>query len=216
MSRPLAVVYAGPASLPGCPEAAAGALASSSFAFEIEFAGRRDLARLLAARPALYCQPGGGELRPAWRRLRRDAEAIRAYVRSGGRYLGFCLGGYLAGDDPGFGLLAGPVDSYLAAPGAEVAGPQSTIVEVDWAGTPRRLYFQDGCFFTPGPGTEVVARYRTGLAAAVVAAFGAGRVAVCGPHPEATDDWFRDEDLPPLARPTLDLAHDLNDRVMEP
>jgi len=209
---PLAVVYRGPASLPGCPEAAARALASSPYGFRVEFTQGR-LTTLAGA--TLYCQPGGDELAPAWRRLHRDARVVRDYVRAGGRYLGFCLGGYLAGDDPGFGLLEGATDSYVGTPGADVTGEASRVVDVTWAGRRRAVYFQDGCYFTPGPATEVVARYANGLAAAVVSPFGLGWVAVSGPHPEATDDWFADDDLPPLASPSLDLAHDLIRRVME-
>jgi len=45
----------------------------------------------------IYAQPGGGELTPAYRRMRKHRSAIRNYVALGGNYLGFCLGGYLAG-----------------------------------------------------------------------------------------------------------------------
>ncbi|MFP5416286.1 MAG: BPL-N domain-containing protein [Actinomycetes bacterium] len=209
---PLAVVYRGEASLPGCPEAAARALASSPYRFRIQYA-RPTESSLRGA--ALYCQPGGGDLGPAWRRLRKDARVVRDFVQAGGRYLGFCLGGYLAGDDPGFGLLAGATDRYVGTPGCEVSGEGSQIVDVTWAGRRRSVYFQDGCYFVAGPSTEVVATYANGLPAAVVSACGQGWVGVTGPHPEASDDWFRDEDLPPLAVPTTDLAHDLIRRVME-
>ncbi|MBK8463059.1 MAG: hypothetical protein IPL36_08515 [Nigerium sp.] len=212
-ARPVAVVYRGRASLPGCPEAAADVLASSPYGFRVAFARRRP-ASLDGV--ALYCQPGGGELLPAWRRLRRSSGVIGDYVRSGGRYLGFCLGGYLAGDDPGFGLLEGAVDTYVGSRGSEVADETARIIDVTWAGERRAVYFQDGCTFTAGPATEVVARYANGLPAAVVAACGSGRVAVTGPHPEATDDWFVDDGLPPVTRRTTDLAHDLIRRLMEP
>ena len=208
---PLAVVYRGRASSPGCPEAAARVLASSPYGFRVEFTGRRMPS---LAGVALYCQPGGDDLAPAWRHLRRDARAVRDYVLGGGRYLGFCLGGYLAGDDPGFGLLKGPTDSYARTPGAEVSDEAPRVIDVVWAGEQRTVYFQDGCYFRPGPAIDVVARYTNGLPAAVVSPFGAGWVAVSGPHPEATDDWFVEDDLVPPARPTADLAHDLICRAM--
>lgn len=208
----LAVVYRGPASLPGCPEAAAHALRSSPHRFRVAFTDGR---RLDLTGASLYCQPGGGELGPAWRRLRRDAGTVRDFVGGGGRYLGFCLGAYLAGHDPGFGLLDGDVDSY-AAPGRQVTGDAPRIVEVEWGGRRRSIYFEDGCYLAPGPAARVVARYPDGLAAATVSPYGAGWVGVAGPHPEATDDWFADEGLPPLAPPTADLAHDLIAQVMEP
>ncbi len=211
MTRPVAVVYRGRASVPGCAEAAARVLALNPLGFRVEFSNvcPRSLSGV-----ALYCQPGGGELAPAWRRLRREADAIRAFVAGGGRYLGWCLGGYLAGDDPGFGLLEGAVDSYAGTAGAEVLDEAPRVVETDWAGVRREVYFQDGCHFTPGTSTEVVARYRNGLPAAVVSPYGAGRVAVCGPHPEATEDWFVDDGLPVPRERTDDLAHDLIRRLM--
>lgn len=219
MTPPLALVYRGKATVPGCPEAAARLLAQSPHAFRIAYVGEREEERLTAdvlARASLYVQPGGDELKPAWRRLRRHAPAIRAYVAGGGRYLGFCLGGYLAGHEPGFGLLEHDTDQYLATPGAEVHDERATVIEVLWGTRRRRLYFQDGCSFTPGPRTEVVATYRNGQAAAVVNPFGAGRVAAVGPHPEATDDWFRADDLPPVYPTTVDLGLDLIARVMRP
>ncbi len=209
---PLAIVYRGPAALPGCPEAAANALASSRYRFRVEFT---DSPARNLGRAALYCQPGGGSLKPAWRRLRKDADAIAEFVRAGGRYLGFCLGGYLAGDDPGFGLLDGSTDSYVGAPGSEVRDEDPQLIDITWNGQRRTLYFQDGCFFKPGPATEVVARYPNGLAAAVITPFGAGWVGVVGPHPEATDDWFIDDDLPVPTRTSVDLAHDLIHRLVE-
>ena len=36
---------------------------------------------------------------------------MQDYVAGGGRYLGFCLGAFLAGDDPGFALLPSGVDT---------------------------------------------------------------------------------------------------------
>lgn len=219
MNPPLALVYRGKAASPGCPEAAARLLTRSPLGFRIAYVGEREQHRLttdVLAQASLYVQPGGGELKPAWRHLRRYAPAIQTYVAGGGRYLGFCLGGYLAGHAPGFALLEHDTDQYIATKRAEVRDERATTVEVTWGGQRRRLYFQDGCFFTPGPHTEVVATYRNGRAAAVVSPYGAGRVAAVGPHPEATDDWFRDDDLPPATPPTVDLGLDLIARVMRP
>jgi hypothetical protein len=42
--------------------------------------------------------------------------------------------------------------------------------------------------------------------------FGNGRVAVTGPHPEATDDWYADYGLP--VHHTRDLALDLAEAAM--
>ena len=50
--------------------------------------------------------------------------------------------------------------------------------------------------------------------AAAVAAFGAGRVGVVGPHPEATPDWYADAGLDVPRTTAADLGHDLLDEVL--
>ena len=216
----LALIYRGPASKPGCPEAVAQLLRRSRWDMDVQYVGPREPRRLspeVLAAATIYAQPGGGELGPAYRRLRRDAAAIRTYVGSGGRYLGFCLGGYLAGETPGFGLLPGDTDQYISSPGSGTTTDQDTVVEVLWRGHRRAVFFQDGPWFDLDPDrgpAEVLAVYGNGLPAAVVAPYGRGTVGVVGPHPEATSDWFDDAGLrrpEPLA---LDLGLELVDRVM--
>jgi glutamine amidotransferase-like uncharacterized protein len=220
MARPLALVYRGPASVPGCPEAVADLLARSSWNFEIAYVGPRESSPLTAdvlSRAALYAQPGGGTLGKAYRRLRKQAGAIRDFVGSGGRYLGFCLGGYLAGETPGFGLLPGDTDQYVASRGAGTTTDEDTILRVRWGNEQREVFFQDGPYFTLDPArgpAQVLAAYDNGLPAAVVAPFGRGAVGVVGPHPEATPDWFTDAGLPLPRRPAVDLGLDLIERTM--
>ncbi|MFL4901926.1 BPL-N domain-containing protein [Streptomyces sp. MMS24-I2-30] len=215
--RPLALVYRGPASLPGCPEAVAGMLSRGPWQWEVRFTGPREELPLSAAslsHASVYAQPGGGTLVPAYLRLFRRRRAIRDFVRAGGRYLGFCLGGYLAGATPGFGLLPGDTDRYISMAGATVQDDGDTLIEVSWRGRPRTLYFQDGPVFVLDEHADasVLATYADGSPAALVAPFGAGRVAVTGPHPEATDDWYTSQGLPVLH--TLDLAMDLVEEAM--
>lgn len=216
----LALVYRGPASVPGCPEAVAELLRRSDWDLDVHFVGPREelplKARTLAG-ATLYAQPGGGELEPAYRRLRKKSAAIQDFVRGGGHYLGFCLGSYLAGETPGFGLLPGDTDQYIASARAGIAHARDAVIRVRWSGHEREVYFQDGPYFVLDPGrgsAEVVARYDNGLPAAVVASFGAGVVGVVGPHPEATADWFTDAGLRVPARLGFDLGLDLLDRVM--
>ncbi len=239
--RRLALVYRGPASLPGCPEAVAALLSSGPWDLDVRYVGPEEDLPLSAeslSRAVLYAQPGGGTLDAAYRILRGQRRAIRAFVRGGGRYVGFCLGGYLAGATPGFGLLPGDTDQYIATPGATVHDEDSTVVRVTWRGTPRSVYFQDGPVFVLDTGTDtdtgtgtgtgtadadeiggardtgvrILARYDNGTTAALVAPCGAGRVAVTGPHPEATPDWYTDHGL--TAQRTRDLACDLVDSVL--
>lgn len=214
---PLALVYRGPASLPGCSEAVAGLLEGSRWGFDVRYTGPREEIPLSAealAGAAVYAQPGGGDLDRGYRHLKRHRDLLRDFVARGGRYLGFCLGGYLAGATPGFALLPGDTDQYIATPGATVDDEEDTLVDVRWRGRDRSVFFQDGpCFLLePGNRAGVLATYPNGAVAALVTPYGAGRVAVVGPHPEATDDWFTDAGLP--VRHAQDLGLDLVDAVM--
>lgn len=215
--RPLALVYRGPASEPaGCAEAVAELLESSRYGFDVRHVGPREALPLTAdtlAAAAVYAQPGGGTLRAGWRAMRRDRDAVRDYVGGGGRYLGFCLGGYLAGATPGFGLLPGDTDRWIDSDGASVTHDGDAVVRVDWQGRERELFFQDGPRFLLDDGAaRVLARYSNRAVAAAVMPFGAGRVGVVGPHPEAGPEWFSDAGLP--RTDARDLGHRLIDEVM--
>lgn len=215
--RPSALVYRGPASRPdGCAEAVAALLASSRHGFDVRFVGPREDLPLTAgtlAAAAVYAQPGGGTLRAGWKAMRRDRDTLRGYVAGGGRYLGFCLGGYLAGATPGFGLLPGDTDRWIDSPGASVTHDGDAVVRLDWQGRERALFFQDGPQFLLDDGAaRVLARYSNRAVAAAVMPFGAGRVGVVGPHPEAGPDWFADAGLPRVDG--RDLGHQLIDEVM--
>ncbi|MGY4652971.1 BPL-N domain-containing protein [Mycobacterium sp. URHB0021] len=225
----LALVYRGPASLPGCPEAVAELLSASALGLRVDFVGPDEARRLSAASLAgaiVYAQPGGADLDDAYRHMRPHRKTIRQFVSNGGRYLGFCLGGYLAGSSPGFDLLPGDSEQYIGSTLSTVHTDQDTVVEVSWRGRRRRLYFQDGPLFRFDAGAEVgvLATYPNHTVAAAVTRFGRGRVGVVGPHPEAEADWFTDSHLldpacyqpdPAVAR-GRDLGLDLLDEVMRP
>lgn len=220
MTAPLALVYRGKAARPaGCPEAVAALLGGSSRGFDVRYVGPREDLSLtpdVLTAAAVYAQPGGGELEPAYRRLRKHRGTIRDFVAGGGCYLGFCLGGYLAGATPGFGLLPGDTDQHIAAAGAAVRHDRDTVLDVRWRGATRRMFFQDGPAFHLEPAAravEVLARYPNGEIAALAAPFGRGAVGVVGPHPEADAGWFRDAGLPVPAA-TADLGHDLVDATL--
>jgi hypothetical protein len=205
----LAVVYRGPATLPGCPEAVTAVLAAAGHdVVGVGPDGERPLDARTLADAAIYAQPGGGTLRHAWRHVRRHRRLLRGWVADGGCYLGFCLGAYLAGHGPGLGLLPGDTDQYVTSPHATVDDPDlDTVVDLRWRGFRRTVFFQDGARFVRTGDADVLARYPGGEPAALVASHGAGRVGVVGPHPEATADWFTDVGLP--VHDARDLAHDL-------
>ncbi|WP_040390323.1 BPL-N domain-containing protein [Catelliglobosispora koreensis] len=218
-ARPVALVYRGPASLPGCPEAVAELLRSSLCGFEVHYVGPREktpLSDAALAGAAVYAQPGGDSLKRGYRHMRRHRDSIRKFVHSGGRYLGFCLGGYLAGATPGFALLPGDTDQYIASPRATIDSEDNTLVRLRWRGQERVLFFQDGPYFwvRPEASVAVMATYPNGTIAAMVSGFGSGRVGVVGPHPEATQDWYTDAGLRMTGSLGADLGHDLVETVM--
>lgn len=219
--RPRALVYRGPATVAGCPEAVVELLSASRWDFDIHYVGPRERLALTPealAGATLYAQPGGGTLSRGYKHMRRHRSAIRDFVQSGGGYLGFCLGGYLAGATPGFALLPGDTDQYIASRRATVDSEDNALVEVSWRGSRRTLFFQDGPHFelSPDASATVLATYPNKTIAAVVVGFGAGQVGVVGPHPEATDDWFTDAGLRTPKRLGFDLGLDLIDAVMKP
>jgi hypothetical protein len=211
-TRPLALVYRGPASTPGCSEGVAALLDSAGF--HPAYCGPDEeyaVSGETLAKAAVYAQPGGGDLDPAWRRMRDHADEIRGYVRGGGNYLGFCLGGYLAGATPGFGLLPGDTDQYPGSSGAHLRSTKDMVLPVTWRGTEHRMYFQDGPMFQlrSDAAATILATYSSGAVAAAVVPYGRGRVGVVGPHPEADQSWFSGEHLDSTDALHPELGRDL-------
>jgi glutamine amidotransferase-like uncharacterized protein len=220
-SRPVALVYRGPAGCSGCSEAVAALLQNSKWNFDVQYVGPKEHLRISAAvlkSATLYAQPGGdGSLSQAYHRLQRDASVIQNFVKSGGHYLGICMGGYLAGMHPGFKLLPGDTDSFISSPQASVTTTADTIIKVNWRDQPRYMYFQDGPYFIlkrDATGVTVLATYTNGKIAAMVAPYGKGRIGVSGPHPEAAADWYNAYHLVDPDGPDADLGHDLIDTLM--
>jgi glutamine amidotransferase-like uncharacterized protein len=219
--HPLALVYFGPAGCIRCSEAVAAMLESSKWHFDVKYVGPNESLHLSAAllkTATLYVQPGGnGTLESAYDLMRPDESLIRNFVQSGGHYLGFCMGGYLAGATPGYDLLPGDSNEFVTSPGASVKTTGDTTVKVYWRGQPRTLFFQDGPYFIlnhDAHGVVVLARYTNGEIAALATPFGHGMVGVTGPHPEATDEWYSVHHLPIPKSLNLDLGYDLINTVM--
>lgn len=219
--RPTALIYRGPAGCQGCSEPVARLLQTAPSPLHVVYCGPGESVRLSAqalSSAVLYVQPGGGDdLDLAWSELRPHADDIRGWVRGGGHYLGICMGGYLAGRAPGFGLLPGDSDEYITAVGATVRTDGDAMVTVSWRGQSRHLYFQDGPYFRlrPNCGATVLATYPNGLAAAVVARYGRGSVGVSGPHPEAPASWYSESGLTNPDGVRLDLGYDLVEATLK-
>lgn len=145
----------------------------------------------------------GLDLKSAYEEVKHFETSLQEFVRAGGNYLGFCLGAYLAGNTPGFGLLPNGVDvgSEAEQPGSQVGNDDNAIIQVDWTFSGhgqteknRWLFFQEGAYIKgmkKDQGT-VIARYsKSGDVAGSVTKYGSGWVGLIGPHPEADETWCK-------------------------
>lgn len=118
---------------------------------------------------------------------------LKTYLSQGGRYLGICGGAYLASlgwpeEDrfvEGLALVPAQSDGYDQ-------DFEAKIYPVTWLGETRQMYYQAGPSFALAESPESVARlayFEDRQLAALMSTFGAGKVAVSGPHPEAPDSW---------------------------
>lgn len=197
--KPLALVYKGPAACSSCSSAAAKLVRSTKPRFRVAYVGPRQRLKINSRtlrRAALYVQPGGDTSVDRANRLlgSKARSTIRGYVRSGGRYLGLCQGGYLAGSKPGMNLLRpGNSGQYITSPGALTRSARDTVIPVRFGKRTYRVYFQDGPYFERdhSRGVRVMSRYTNGRSAVLVKKYGAGRIAVVGFHPEAPSSWYR-------------------------
>lgn len=120
---------------------------------------------------------------------------VQDYMRSGGRYLGICMGAYFAGHYY-FDVLDG-IDTvrYIKRPGADISREDETISNVMWNRKPFNMYFFDGCAIVGDiRKIKVFATYRNGDAMAAIH----GRVGLIGCHPESLEYWYEDKSMMPF------------------
>jgi len=222
-TKPIALVYRGPASgYSGNSEAVAALLRSDHTNFSVIYVGPEEEVSvqdgLMLENVVLYAQPGGdGTVDQAYKTMSSDAVAIRSFVQNGGRYLGFCMGGYFVDDDPGFGLGLN-TDQYISLPDATVKTERDNLVQVSWRGNTRWMFFQDGPYFIPDSNVKdqtILATYTNGKIAAMVQPYGKGKIGVSGPHPEADASWYEAAGLIDPDGLDADLFHDLIDTLMQ-
>ena len=196
-------IYRGPAGCADCSENVKTALQRLNPNYQIDFVGADepiDITPHTLARYDLYVQPGGGQDIPGALDSLGDerAEAIRDYVAKGGRYLGLCMGAYLA-DDNNLGLIPHALDTEAGRPGFEVTGIDDAAVRVTWAGQADHVFYQDGPYFPKASADapyKTLATYHNGDVAAARYAYQKGVVVLSGPHPEAGQEWFENADIP--------------------
>ena len=202
-------IYRGAAGCDNCSENVAKALQRVNPNVQIDFVGADepiDITPQTLARYDLYVQPGGGQDIPGALRSLGEArsEAIRGYVANGGRYLGLCMGAYLA-DDTNLGLIPQDLDGEAGRPGFEVPGIADAAVQVTWGGKADQVFFQDGPYMPKAGHYTTLATYHNGDVAAARYTFEKGVVVLSGPHPEASQEWFENAEIPLSKMPKNDL-----------
>lgn len=126
--------------------------------------------------------------------IKDKARLVRSYVKKGGRYLGICMGAYIAG--PMYFNILGSTsaEQYVADPTSEISTEKETIADVTIAGKIYSTYFYDGPVFEKYLRTNnVLARYKNGKAACIIKKYKQGKVLCVGPHLEAQKSWYSDK-----------------------
>jgi glutamine amidotransferase-like uncharacterized protein len=128
------------------------------------------------------------------------AKAVSTWLEAGGTYLGICGGAIMACDswDDDTGHHA-TLELFPTQSESFVEDQSAKILPIRWSGKSVPMFFQYGPTFLKGAGfprgTETFATYSNGKVAGLTYIHGKGKVALLGPHPEATKDWLS-EDLP--------------------
>jgi glutamine amidotransferase-like uncharacterized protein len=129
-------------------------------------------------------------------KLKAIKKELQDYVRTGGRYLGICMGAYFA-DRNYFDLLAKNTRAvqYVKRKQSTITHEKRAIVTVNWQGKEKSMYFHDGTAFVPSFWSskisgEIIAVYNNNDAAALIQKSGQGKIGLIGPHPEAQKWWF--------------------------
>ena len=139
------------------------------------------------------CFPGGfGDADRFDRLLKWNYDSVRNFVKSGGKYLGICMGAYWA-DKHYFDILDDVrVEQYIKRPTACTRRPHPKAMPVQWLNNFERMYFYDGCTFI-GNNMDVVASYSNGDPMAIVQ----NNIKLIGCHPESEQWWYDKSYLKP-------------------
>lgn len=129
---------------------------------------------------------------------------IRRYVEAGGRCVGVCAGAYLLAREVRYdgktypyplglfdGVANGPVPGLAPYPEPGTARLTLTAAGEKRGLKPlagRNVYYSGGPSFSGGTGTEVLARYADGSAAAIARPVGKGEIVLIGVHAEIVSD----------------------------
>lgn len=141
----------------------------------------------------IVCFPGGfGDCDRFDTLMQWNAEPVRNFLKSGGKYLGICMGAYWA-DQHYLDILKDTrVVQYIRQPNSCTRRPHPKAMPVTWLGQTQRMYFYDGPAFV-GSDFDVFSRYSNGDAMAVIQ----GNIGLIGCHLESEQWWYNKTYLKP-------------------
>lgn len=132
------------------------------------------------------CFPGGFGDSDSYRHLlRNNRSAVKSFVRSGGKYIGICMGGYWAGSEYFNILDSCDTTQYIKRPNTDTRRPHAKNLDVIWNGKKEKMFFYDG-FAVTGSGFETYATYMNGDPMAIIQ----NNIGIIGCHPEAEQFWY--------------------------
>jgi hypothetical protein len=139
------------------------------------------------------CFPGGfGDSDRYDTLMKWNADPVRKFLKSGGKFLGICMGAYWADRDYLNILDNVRVVQYIKQPNTDTRRPHPKAMSVQWLGKDERMYFYDGCAFA-GDSMNVVATYSNGNPMAIIQ----GRIGLIGCHLESEQWWYNKKYLQP-------------------
>jgi glutamine amidotransferase-like uncharacterized protein len=132
--------------------------------------------------------PGGfGDASSFDKLFQHNKDRVKAFIKSGGRYLGICMGAYWAGSH--YLDILDDVDAvqYITQPNSDTRRPHAKAIDITWKDTPDKMFFYDGCAFVGNKEKfNIISTYANGDPMAIVQ----GRIGLIGCHPESEKFWY--------------------------
>jgi glutamine amidotransferase-like uncharacterized protein len=160
----------------------------------------------------ILCVPGGNMRQYARSLSSRGEDSIRAFLHSGGAYIGICGGAYFAaskvmwqGNELSMDPLAlfdgtakGPINEIVSYPNygmckVDIADATHTIMASESTQASMLYYWGPALLPDDSTNLKILGRYDTGNQPMMLAfEYGRGRVFLVGTHPEIEEDSDRD------------------------
>lgn len=178
--------------------------------FLVKFVGSEAPDANLFQNAKVWIQPGGRAKKQIETMHPRLIEEIKKFVLTGGGYVGFCAGGFLATEkfgwetdkEPfeanGIGLVPGKSGYYDLFDDNLDLNNLAVIIKTNWLGQSREVYWELGPYFElPSSEHEVVAKYpvlvnsktQKEMILAMRGKAGKGSYYISATHPEAPQNW---------------------------